>query len=1851
MTNLLYCPLAGIQFDEALFELPATSSRTWADQGDACTERARLNFFKNAAKNGLFHSVESAQWPTTGGYFTSFGDVGLLVADRSRIMARTHGPKWPSSHFRRAMRHFRMPGPLSAGHSRRLRVEVLEDRRLLAVFTVDNLNDEAVTMAGDSPGTLRQAIFDANQASGPDEIVFAEGLAGTISLIDNELRISDAVSVHGPGATQLVLEAFDPTPDEDNGDGDRIFLIDDGATTRIDVFISGLTLTGGDVTEAGGAILSKENLSIARSIVTGNSVFGVTGFVSAGGGIYSMGNLAVDDSTISNNVVFHNMLAAGGGIVSSGTFTLSNSTVSGNSARAPSGLMGGQALGGGITLGTGTSREIRHSTIAENRVSGMVALGGGLSLYGVSPAVVLDHTIVGNNFGSTTAPDISSTGPVQARFSVIESTSGWVLNDGGNNILNQDPRLTSDLVNHGGLTPVFALLPGSPAIDAGDPAAVAGTGGLPNFDQRGEPFVRVADGDGNSTSIIDIGAYERQTVAGLSLVVDTLADEVNGDYDAGDLSLREAIELANGNVGADTITFAEPLSSQTILLTRGELLVLDSVMIDAAGAGVVTIDASGNDATPNQPLGGGDGSRIFMIDDDDFDQHQNVTLRRLTLTGGDVSGNGGAIFSSENLRLEDMTIEGNRATRGGGGVLQLGGGEATLSIERSTISGNVVSGLINGVGPGYGFGSGGFAPNGGGGLYTYRSDTEILNSTISGNRVTSQNAEGGGIVASGSDLTIRHSTISGNDASTANSRGGNIFFAAYGSGTFELNHTIVADGSAPMGSDIHAADPVTASFSLIENVTGLVLQGTGNVTGLDPKLGPLVENGGPTKTHALLAGSPAIDAGRLTFTPPPDVDQRGGSFVRVFNGDGDAFTIVDIGAYERQTVMELNLVVDTNADENDGNHEAGDLSLREAIGLANGSVGNDTVTFAPPLVGKTILLTRGELSIVDDAMVDATGLGGTLTIDAAGNDPTPNDAPTGDGSRVFRIDDGDDGSFADVELRGLTLTGGDIADFGGGGAVFNSENLTVVASTIRRNSVRGVLFGTPGNLITVGGLGGGIYVQSGGALTLIRSTVDANFAREGGGVAIAGGMLTISSSTVSGNSATNDGGGVWLDGSNTFATAGHSTIAGNTVSGNGDGGGVFANNAGSISLNHTIVADNTAAGSPDIFSVDPVTFSHSLVESGSGFTPSGGPQLIGIDPLLGPLAANGGPTRTHALLPGSPAIDAGNLAFSSPPDFDQRGAPFVRRFDGNGDTIPRIDIGAYERQTLPSPSLLVDTANDLTNGNTGAGDLSLREAVLLANGSIGSDMITFAPTLSGATILLVQGDIPIVENVTIDAVSLPANVSIDASGSDPTPADTNGDGTRIFTITDARPTTFIDVAISGLTLVGGDALDGGGIWTSENLSIIESSIRGNAAVGRVLFAGRGGGIFAETGNLDITASTISGNEARVNGLGGGIYALGVQLTLTNSTISGNAAELHGGGIYAAKNGSVSLRHSTITSNSAGQNGQGGGVFVDVDLDLDLNHTIVANNQASSGPDIRSNSPVPVVYSLVESTNGFTPSGGPRITGQDPILGPLADNGGPIQTHTLLADSPAIDAGELGIASPPAFDQRGVPFSRIVDGNDDTFSVIDIGAYEFNPEGQVLAGDYNGNGTVDAADYVVWRKALGQSGIPPFSGADGDGDGDVTQNDYNVWRANFGNSLPPRGRASALVIAATSAEAPSAARPPASPWHESTSPLSFDLAFADLATASSVFSTARRIPVLPTAMSGVAALRASLLIAELERQSTIVPENVPSGRPDDKFAPDSRRPASQAVDRIDSALGDVRTESGVDVAVVYGRPNE
>uniref|UniRef100_UPI00261C11C1 choice-of-anchor Q domain-containing protein n=1 Tax=uncultured Gimesia sp. TaxID=1678688 RepID=UPI00261C11C1 len=237
--------------------------------------------------------------------------------------------------------------------------------------------------------------------------------------------------------------------------------------------------------------------------------------------------------------------------------------------------------------------------------------------------------------------------------------------------------------------------------------------------------------------------------------------------------------------------------------------------------------------------------------------------------------------------------------------------------------------------------------------------------------------------------------------------------------------------------------------------------------------------------------------------------------------------------------------------------------------------------------------------------------------------------------------------------------------------------------------------------------------------------------------------------------------------------------------------------------------------------------------------------------------------------------------------------------------------------------------------------------------------------------------------------------------------------------------------------------DGGGIYAyATTTSITGSTFDLNQS------AGSGGGLIQQEGTLSVRNSTFSENSA-LSGNGGGIHTGANTVTVVNSTISGNSASQNGGGIYFADLitfSSGTIHYSTIANNHADLDG--GGLHSPFNV-ITVNNTIIADNTADgSGADVLGY--VDGSYSLIEDTNGVTVQGTNFITGQDPGLLPLADNGGLTQTHALSSSSIAIDAGNPAF-DPNAFDpalaldQRGS--ARVADGNNDTTSRIDIGAYE------------------------------------------------------------------------------------------------------------------------------------------------------------------------------------------------------------
>ena len=224
--------------------------------------------------------------------------------------------------------------------------------------------------------------------------------------------------------------------------------------------------------------------------------------------------------------------------------------------------------------------------------------------------------------------------------------------------------------------------------------------------------------------------------------------------------------------------------------------------------------------------------------------------------------------------------------------------------------------------------------------------------------------------------------------------------------------------------------------------------------------------------------------------------------------------------------------------------------------------------------------------------------------------------------------------------------------------------VTIVTSTVSGNTAGGI-----------SGSGGGIY--NGGTLTIVNSTVSGNTAIKGAGVhnGEAATTVTITNSTLSGNAASAYGGACFNGGTLQIA---NSTLSGNSAS---IGGGILV--FGPLQIGNTILNRGDSGANIDSFGEVTVTsLGYNLSSDDAGGHLTGSGDQINTDPLLGPLQDNGGSTFTHALLPGSPAIDAGDPNFTPPPFVDQRGPGFDRVRNG------RIDVGSFEVQagTTPTPT-------------------------------------------------------------------------------------------------------------------------------------------------------------------------------------------------------------------------------------------------------------------------------------------------------------------------------------------------------------------------------------------------------------------------------------------------------------------------------------------------------------------------------------------------------------------------------------
>jgi CSLREA domain-containing protein len=737
------------------------------------------------------------------------------------------------------------------------------------------------------------------------------------------------------------------------------------------------------------------------------------------------------------------------------------------------------------------------------------------------------------------------------------------------------------------------------------------------------------------------------------------------------------------------------------------------------------------------------------------------------------------------------------------------------------------------------------------------------------------------------------------------------------------------------------------------------------------------------------------------------------------------------------------------------------VTLRDAVNAVRNTGGTHTITFAPTLAGQTIFLSQGQTNSGSALFPHQIGAAAVnLTIQGL----------TGDHNGITIARDPNSGSQGLVLCLGigLTLTVNDLTFSGGEAGI---------------------------------GWGGAFNILDGATVSLNRCTLTGNRATLGGAIYSRESTLSVTNCTIAGNYAMQQGGGIYhynVDGG--FVTLTNTTITNNYASSTG---GFFTYNGGDLLVN-TIVAGNAVGLGPiDIRGNAPTMTMASAsrnnligdpTAAGLGNGVNG--NIVGANALLKPLNNNGGPTRTVALSPGSPAL---NAAAPNVTSTDQRG---ISRPQGAG-----ADIGAYELvpgapttfTSAATTSFVVGFSKSFNVTCDGASPLTFSITGTLPAGISFDAAGQFSGTAAAGT----EGNYPLTITATNSAgftmqsftlVVLPPIVvttSTDEDNGSTNPA--LGTGTSLReAINYANGHAFPQIILFAPNLAGQsidltiplDTVFGGPVALRIEKDITILGLTGNSGLTirraisgdlRIFWvypgasltlssltiadglASFGAGIYSE-GTLRMNRCTMRNNFAR--GGGGALVGAG---ELTNCTLVNNHSNLFGGAINNTSSSPLTLTNVTITGNtvarSSAQQGTGAGIYGNGSIIM-IN-SIVAGNTDTAGPaDLGSiNFTASSHHNLIGNavaTTGLANGVNGNLVGvpvNQQLLGSLGNYGGPTQTIPILPGSPAIGSGAT--ISGVTADQRGVPRD----------SQPDIGAFETmpppivleNPQSQVAPG--------------------------------------------------------------------------------------------------------------------------------------------------------------------------------------------------
>lgn len=800
----------------------------------------------------------------------------------------------------------------------------------------------AIAITG--PGTLiaTNTTFTGNKATGvggdggairaadgSTVNLFGSTLSGNTANGDGGGLYQSAVSL--PSSFAIISSAIVNNAATDLvGDGGGVFFL--GTPSAAGATVRNSTISGNVAVAMGGGIAVNSlgaDLRIQNSTITENSAGGT----SKGGGVAQIGGpgkLVFESTIVSGN---YNTLAPDVSTTGIATFTTS-------ALGSMVGIATYQDLGNnlpvGVALGLGALANNGGTTMTHLPNAGSLVIDRGSNPAGLFTdqrgmnrvdGVAADIGAV--EVSSAGAP-VASAGPF-ANVIAVGGTIYDILVTYKDDVAvdsttfgNNDIRVTGP----NGFS-AFAKFVSADAPGNGTPRVVTyrldAPGGMWDGADAGlytvslEPS-QVTDTSGNAAAAVTFGTF----IVNLSTTY-----VVTNNNDAGAGSLRDALSRSNLTSAPDTITFDPTFFgvNRTIALTTGQLTIANPVVVQGTGASMLTV--SGSNA-----------SRVFEVNDGSALTSAAVSINGMTITGGKASTEGGGLYLfDEMLSLTNVVVANNRSTTGSGGGIFVASKRATLTLTDSVVSGNTAGMSMSGGGIRVDSAAtltlirstvtGNVAQLRGGGIYFNNGGSLTVDSSaITGN--VAQSKDGGGIYFFGiiapPGLSIRNSTISGN---SANTQGGGIAlvsvtgvpviqnstitnnFAGSGLGGgisrmfgvdgVTLSSTIVAGNISANVPDMYfdTVTDVTTMKSLIgvSDVGNANFIGTNNLMGtlgapLDPMLMPLASNFGKTPTHALMAGSPAINTG--SNPSGAMFDQRGPGFVRVAGG------AADMGAFEVQ---------------------------------------------------------------------------------------------------------------------------------------------------------------------------------------------------------------------------------------------------------------------------------------------------------------------------------------------------------------------------------------------------------------------------------------------------------------------------------------------------------------------------------------------------------------------------------------------------------------------------------------------------------------------------------------------------------------------------------------------------------------------------------------------------------------------------------------------------------------------------------------------------------------------------------------------------------------------------------------